>query len=163
MRPAGGYDSKRIRFEKGCAPPPVLFHHAGFVVDSIARSLQGFMASTGAARHTAIIEDPVQRVKVAFLVPAAAGQPQLELVEPSGENSPVFRFLQQGGGLHHICYEVADIERQVSRMQASGATVIRRPRPAAAFHNRRIAWVMTAEKLLIEYLEASAGVGFETD
>src|SRR5438309_8077936 len=107
------------------------------------------MASTGAVRHTEIVEDPVQRVKVVFLLPAAAGQGQLELVEPVGEKSPVLRFLQQGGGLHHVCYEVPDIERQVAHMQAAGAALVRRPRPAAAFGNRQIAWLMTRENLLI--------------
>ncbi len=120
------------------------------------------MASTGAARHTAIVEDPVQRVRVVFLLPAAAGQPQLELVEPAGGNSPVLRFLEQGGGLHHVCYEVADIGEQLARMQDAGATLVRRPRPAAAFGNRPIAWVMTREGLLIEYLEAASGAAVAT-
>ncbi len=154
------------RFQKGCALPPAplaaSFHHIGFVVGSIAASLEGFMASTGAVRHTEIVEDPAQRVRVVFLLPAAATQPQLELVEPAGGNSPVLRFLEQGGGLHHICYEVADIERQIAQMHATGATLVRRPRPAAAFGNRRIAWVMTRERLLIEYLEAASGAAVAT-
>ena len=41
----------------------------------------------------------------------------------------------------------------VAAAAAGGGTVIRRPRPAVAFDGRLIAWVVTKEKLLIEYLE----------
>jgi methylmalonyl-CoA/ethylmalonyl-CoA epimerase len=144
------------------APFATNFHHVGFVVGSIDASLEGFMASIGAAGHTEIVEDPVQRVKVVFLLPAMTGQPQVELVEPVGEKSPVLRFLQQGGGLHHICYEVPDIDRQVAHMQGAGAALVRRPRPAVALGNRQIAWLMTRENLLIEYLETASGAAVET-
>ena len=79
--------------------------------------------------------------------------PQIELVEPAGEDSPVLRFLEQGGGLHHVCYEVADLEEQLVEFRSRGAVIARRPKPAVAFGGRRIAWVITAEKLLVELLE----------
>jgi methylmalonyl-CoA/ethylmalonyl-CoA epimerase len=127
------------------------------VVASIDACLDHFMRSVGAARHTDIVLDSIQRVKVVFLLPERPDEPCIELVEPVGEKSPVLRFLEQGGGLHHVCYEVADITRQLAHMLTVGATVIRRPRPALAFDNRQIAWVVTAEKLLIEYLEMAHG------
>jgi len=133
------------------------FHHAGFVVASIDACLGQFMRSVGAARHTEITLDSIQRVKVVFLLPERPGEPCIELVEPVGEKSPVLRFLEQGGGLHHVCYEIADIARQLEHMMTFGATLIRQPRPAMAFGNRQIAWVVTAEKLLIEYLELAPG------
>lgn len=103
-------------------------------------------------------------MKLIFLLTGTPGQPQIELVEPVGENSPVWRFLQQqGGGLHHVCYEVADITGQLEYMQSIGATVLRRPRPATAFGNRLISWVMTPDKVLIEYLEDVDAVEAEAD
>ena len=133
------------------------FNHVGFVVASIDACLAQFMRSVGAVRHTEIVLDPIQRVKVVFLLPERPGEPQIELVEPVGVKSTVRRFLDQGGGLHHVCYEVADVEKQLAHVLIGGATLIRRPRPAAAFGNRQIAWVVTGEKLLIEYLERPAG------
>ncbi len=38
-------------------------------------------------------------------------------------------------------------------MKAGGCTVVRRPKPAVAFAGRRIAWMFTQEKLLVELLE----------
>ena len=81
---------------------------------------------------------------------------QMELVEPAGLQSPVRAFLDKGGGLHHFCYEVEDCEAAISSMRSRGSMIVKRPNPAVAFQGRRIAWVLTSEKLLIELLEATA-------
>jgi methylmalonyl-CoA/ethylmalonyl-CoA epimerase len=52
---------------------------------------------------------------------------QIELVEPAGEDSPVFAFLKQGGGLHHLCYEVDDLELQIQQMRASRSVLAKPP------------------------------------
>jgi methylmalonyl-CoA/ethylmalonyl-CoA epimerase len=100
-----------------------------------------------------VFHDPLQKVRVAFLA-TRAQDPLIELVEPAGDDSPVLRFLQEhGGGLHHVCYEVADLEEQLVAFRSRGALIAKRPLPAVAFGGRRIAWVITSEKLLVELLE----------
>ena len=79
------------------------------------------------------------------------GDAQIELVQPNADDSPVTRFLREkGGGFHHICYEVADLEERMAEMKSRGAMIAKRPKPAVAFQGRRIAWMLTAEKLLIQ-------------
>ena len=136
----------------GSPPSGLSLHHVGFVVADIAHSISGFAQSVGAAWDGMISEDPHQRVKVAFLV-VRNQDAQIELVEPVGPASPVREFLQKGGGLHHVCYEVDDLEEELSAFRSRRALIAKRPKPAVAFHGRRIAWVLTAEKLLIELLE----------
>jgi methylmalonyl-CoA/ethylmalonyl-CoA epimerase len=132
---------------------PLRLHHVGFVVSSIQASMPGFARSMAASACSECFEDPLQKAKVAFLT-ARPGDAQIELVEPLGEDSPVRRFLQQtGGGLHHLCYEVADLEKELADFRSRGAIIAKRPKPAVAFGGRRIAWVITAEKLLVELLE----------
>jgi len=126
-------------------------HHVGFVVSSIERTVDGMSRSLGLRWHGEVFADPIQRVKVTFL--GEDGTPQVELVEPGAEQSPVGAFLTRGGGLHHLCYEVGDLDGQLRDARGSGAIVVRQPAPAVAFGGRRIAWVYTREKLLIEYLE----------
>jgi methylmalonyl-CoA/ethylmalonyl-CoA epimerase len=65
----------------------------------------------------------------------------------------VIPFLKRGGGLHHLCYEIDDLEDQLALSRAQGGLVVRQPLPAVAFEGRRIAWVYTRNKLLVEYLE----------
>jgi methylmalonyl-CoA/ethylmalonyl-CoA epimerase len=128
-------------------------HHVGFVVGEIAATVDGFIRSLGAQWNGRVYEDPHQKVKVTFLS-TRPGDPLIELVEPVGEDSPVRQFLREkGGGLHHVCYEVDDLERSMAEMKTRGAMIARRPKPAVAFEGRRIAWMLTAEKLLVELLE----------
>ena len=128
-------------------------HHLGFVVADITAAMPGFLRSLGATWDSQIFADPHQKVKVAFLT-VRPGDAQVELIEPAGNDSPVLRFLnEKGGGLHHACYEVGDVERELSDFRSRGSLIVKRPKPAVAFQGRRIAWVLTPEKFLIELLE----------
>jgi methylmalonyl-CoA/ethylmalonyl-CoA epimerase len=69
--------------------------------------------------------------------------------------------LKRGGGLHHLCYEIEDLENQLALSRAQGGLVVKPPLPAVAFAGRRIAWVYTRNKLLLEYLERSGGPAAE--
>ena len=81
---------------------PLKLHHSGFVVADIAACVEAFAQSLGAEWNGCVYDDPHQNVKVTFLS-TRPGDPQIELVEPAGEHSPVLRFLQEkGGGLHHL-------------------------------------------------------------
>jgi len=130
-------------------------HHIGFVVANIATSVDGFVRSLSAEWDGQVFADPHQRVKVTFLSTGPA-DPQIELIEPAEDGSPVAKFLvDRGGGLHHVCYEVEDLDREIQDRRSKGGLIAKRPKPAVAFGGRRIAWVITSEQLLIELLERS--------
>lgn len=134
----------------------VRLHHVGFVVSSIEDCAESFAASLGATWDGNIFADPIQKVRVTFFQAPNPSEPSVELVEPGAAESPVSRFLQQrGGGLHHLCYEVDDLEAHLKSCKATGVIVVRQPVPAVAFGGRRIAWGITKKKLLIEFLEKS--------
>jgi len=137
-----------------CDDPQPRLHHVGFVVASIGATMEGFARSLGASWDGQVFEDPHQKVKVAFLT-TRPEDAQIELVEPASDDSPVRKFLEErGGGLHHVCYEVPDVERELVTMKSRGAFITKRAKPAVAFGGRKIAWVLTAEKLLVELLES---------
>jgi methylmalonyl-CoA/ethylmalonyl-CoA epimerase len=133
-------------------------HHLGYVVASIEAVGDRFARTIGAVWKGKIIHDPLQVAKVSFIEPPNPFCATVELVEPAGENSPVERFLKRGGGLHHLCYEVDDLERHLKLSRSMGSMVVRQPVPAVAFDGRRIAWVFTKDKLLLEFLEATKTV-----
>ena len=73
------------------------------------------------------ISDPLDQiehgVKVVFIeIPNT----KIELLEPLGENSPIENFLEKNkkGGIHHICFEVEDIDSAILRLKKEGATVL---------------------------------------
>jgi methylmalonyl-CoA/ethylmalonyl-CoA epimerase len=128
-------------------------HHFGFVVKSIQDCGCSFAQALGASWDGKIYFDPLQKVQVAFFAGRSNTDPLIELVEPGGEGSPVTQFLQRGGGLHHLCYEVNDLEGHLEFCKSVGNTIIRPPVPAVAFGGRRIAWAVTRKRLLVEFLE----------
>jgi methylmalonyl-CoA/ethylmalonyl-CoA epimerase len=66
---------------------------------------------------------PEHGVRIVF-VRSANGQ--VELMEPFGEGSPIAGFLKRNpdGGMHHICYEVANIDQARAKLEAKGARVL---------------------------------------
>jgi methylmalonyl-CoA/ethylmalonyl-CoA epimerase len=61
-------------------------------------------------------------VDIAFL---PVGDGEIELIAPTSEASGVARYLARtGGGLHHICLEVADIEATMAQLTAHGVQLI---------------------------------------
>ena len=136
------------------SPYGTRLHHVGFVVAAIQGSIQGFVRSLAAQWDEKIFHDPLQKVRVTFLQTQNPGDAQVELVEPAAEDSPILNFLQKGGGLHHLCYEVTNLDSELDEMRSRGLVVVRKPLPAIAFENRRIAWLSTKQKLLLEFLEA---------
>ena len=83
-------------------------------------------------------EVPEQKVKVAKL---KWNEMVIELLEPVSDDSPIKGFLEKRGpGIHHIAYEVEDIEAAIQRLIAQGARMIDAvPRNGA--HGTRIAFV----------------------
>jgi methylmalonyl-CoA/ethylmalonyl-CoA epimerase len=132
-------------------------HHLGFVVSSIKGCSQTFAQALGAAWDGNIVFDPIQKVRVTFFEGRSRSDPLIELVEPAGPDSPVTRFLERGGGLHHLCYEVDDLEAHLQFCKSVGTAVIHQPVQAVAFGGRRIAWAITQNKLLLEFLERHHG------
>jgi methylmalonyl-CoA/ethylmalonyl-CoA epimerase len=95
--------------------------HIGIATRSIEESLQFWRDALGLeVTHTETVEE--QGVNVAML---PAGEPRVELLEPTGPDSPVAKFLEKRGpGIHHIAVRVADIRAALARLKAGGARLI---------------------------------------
>jgi methylmalonyl-CoA/ethylmalonyl-CoA epimerase len=65
---------------------------------------------------------------------------KIELLEPLGESSPIAAFLQRNpsGGMHHVCYEVADILAARDRLKAAGARVLGDGQPRIGAHGKPV-------------------------
>ena len=65
---------------------------------------------------------------------------KIELLHPLGEDSPIAGFLQKNpsGGIHHICYEVADILAARDVLLASGARVLGSGEPRIGAHGKPV-------------------------
>jgi len=93
-----------------------------------------------------------QKTKVGFF---KIGESNIELVEPAEPDSPLVKFLEaKGQGIHHICFEVDDIESVIRDFVEKGATMVdQKPRPGA--HNTKVAFIhpKSSNGVLIELCE----------
>jgi len=82
-------------------------------------------------------EEPDHGVVVVFVELANT---KIELLHPLGENSPIAGFLAKnpGGGVHHVCYEVDDIEAAAAKMKAEGARVLGDGSPRIGAHGKPV-------------------------
>ena len=130
---------------------PFRLHHVGFVVPTLEAGQANFRA-LGFDDIGPAYSDPVQKVTVQFIRPGTDAQ--IELIVPAGDDSPVSRFLQQrGAGLHHLCYEVPDLDTACEYLRGQGSVMTCAPVAAVAFSGRRISFHYW-HKQIVELLEA---------
>ncbi|SMB95141.1 VOC family protein [Deinococcus hopiensis] len=87
------------------------------------------------------------------------GETLIELLAPTREDSPIATFLQKRGpGLHHTAYRVADLDAEISRLQALGARFLSNS-PSPGRSGTRVAFLHPrwGEGTLIELVEHPAG------
>ena len=112
-------------------------NHIGIAVQSIDATIPFYRDQLG-MELLGCEEVAEQQVKVAML---AIGESKIELLEPTSPDSPVAKFLEKSGqGIHHIAYEVADIEAAIASMIAAGARMID-AKPRFGAHGTLIAFV----------------------
>ena len=125
--------------------------HIGIVVASLPEALERWKPILGAPSSPPE-EVPGGGVRVAFL---SAGEPHVELVEPTGPNSPVSKFLAtRGGGLHHIAFAVPDVDAALQEVARTGGRLLdARGRPGA--RGRRVGFCHPSAfgGVLVEYVE----------
>lgn len=112
-------------------------NHIGIAVQSLEASIP-FYRDSLTMPFKGIEEVAEQKVKVAML---QVGESKIELLEPTSPDSPIAKFLEKNGpGIHHVAYEVTDIEAAIVHMLQQGARMIdEQPRNGA--HGTRIAFV----------------------
>lgn len=111
-------------------------HHVGIVVNNIQESLGELKRYLNFETISAIMPVGSQKVNICLM---KIGEPFLELIEPASHDSAISEFAKSGGGIHHICYEVKNIESELESLSKKGATIL--VNPVKGFDERRIAFV----------------------
>lgn len=95
-------------------------HHIGIVVADIEAAKIPYETIFG-MQPVKIFDVEAFSAQVAFL---PVKNTYVELVQPTNPDDGLGRFLQNGGGLHHICYEVDDMEATVAELNARGVRLV---------------------------------------
>jgi methylmalonyl-CoA/ethylmalonyl-CoA epimerase len=129
-------------------------NHVAIAVPDVVAAAKSYRELLGAA-----VSEPQQLpehgVTVVFVELANT---KIELLEALGAASPIAKFLTRNpeGGMHHLCYEVADILAARDRLKASGARVLGEGEPRLGAHGKPVLFLSPKDfsGVLIELEEA---------
>jgi methylmalonyl-CoA/ethylmalonyl-CoA epimerase len=111
-------------------------NHVAIAVKDIQSAAKTYRDTLGAQVSEAVPQ-PAHGVTTIFI---NLPNTKIELLEPLGVNSPIAKFLERNpdGGIHHICYEVADIKTARDQMKAQGARVLGDGEPKIGAHGKPV-------------------------
>ena len=111
--------------------------HIAIVVDDIDQALAFWRDALG-LQLDHVEEVPEQQSIVAFL---PTGESEIELVQPTSDDTGVARYLhKRGPGMHHICFEVEDIQASLEQLKQKGIRLINES-PMTGAGGKKIAFI----------------------
>jgi methylmalonyl-CoA/ethylmalonyl-CoA epimerase len=111
-------------------------NHVAIAVRDLANASRIYRDTLGAQ-----VSDPVPQpdhgVTTVFIT---LPNTKIELIAPLGDASPIANFLARSpdGGIHHVCYEVADIRAARDRLKRRGARVLGDGEPRTGAHGKPV-------------------------
>ncbi len=131
--------------------------HIGVAVEQIEPALELYRDRFQLdLAHREVVEQ--QGVEAVLL---DVGESHVELLAPLGADTPVGRFLANNGpGLHHVAYQVADIDDTLEQLKAAGLRLIDE-QPRTGIRGSRVAFLhpRASAGVLTEIVEPAAGAG----
>jgi methylmalonyl-CoA/ethylmalonyl-CoA epimerase len=111
-------------------------NHVAIAVPDLARAAARYRDVLGADVSDPV-DQPAHGVTVVFVT---LPNSKIELLAPLGTESPIAGFLQRNtdGGVHHLCFEVADIAIARDTLQAAGARVLGDGEPKIGAHGKPV-------------------------
>ncbi|MFO1122944.1 MAG: methylmalonyl-CoA epimerase [Hyphomicrobiales bacterium] len=111
-------------------------NHVAIAVPDLARGTAVYRSMLG-ARVSEPQAEPAHGVTVVFV---ELPNTKIELLEPLGDSSPIKAFLEKNpaGGIHHVCYEVADILAARDHLKSQGARVLGDGNPKIGAHGKPV-------------------------
>jgi len=137
-------------------------NHIGLVFPKISEIAEIFRA-LGLGEMTHPEPDPIQKVSASFVAVGNEQGVYIELLELIDDRSPVTEFLKKtGGGLHHLCFGVDDIEEITDQLTKKGFNMVCGPVECVGYDRSfkrecaqpsKIAFFLLPNKILIEFLQ----------
>lgn len=137
-------------------------NHIGLVVENI-REFTELLRTIGFSEVTEAVPFDTLNVTASFVNAGDDADVCIEVLEPTAESSPVWNFLKKkGGGLHHLCFEVDNIEKTSQELIDKGFQMVTPPLDCRAYDTNlqrecknasMIAFFLVSKSLLIELIE----------
>jgi methylmalonyl-CoA/ethylmalonyl-CoA epimerase len=131
--------------------------HICFAVKNLGEGIAYWEDVFGYRQMTEVVQNSLQKVKVVFL--SKEDSVLVKLIEPVEGNQSLINFVSRGGGFHHLCFRVEDMEGQLEKLKGKGLLKLVPPQPGEAFNNHDIAFLLARYGLNIELIDTDEKAG----
>ncbi len=131
--------------------------HICFAVKNLGEGIAYWEDVFGYRQMTEVVQNSLQKVKVVFL--SKEDSVLVKLIEPVEGNQSLINFVNRGGGFHHLCFRVEDMEGQLEKLKGKGLLKLVPPQPGEAFNNHDIAFLLARYGLNIELIDTDEKAG----
>ena len=111
-------------------------NHVAIAVPDIIKASETYKNTLG-AEISEPVEQPEHGVKVIFIT---LSNTKIELISPIGEDSPISKFLEKNknGGIHHLCYEVQNLDLAIKKLSEKKFKIIGVGIPKLGAHGKPV-------------------------
>ena len=131
--------------------------HICFAVKDLKDGIVYWENVFGYKQMTEIVTNSLQKVKVTFL--RKDNSIDIKLIEPLEINESLLKFVNRGGGFHHICFKCPDINEKIDELKSKGLIMLVPPQPGEAFNNNNIAFLFAKYGLNLELIDTDERAG----
>ncbi|MBQ4220432.1 MAG: VOC family protein [Butyrivibrio sp.] len=125
-------------------------HHVGYLAKSIDKTEKKFF-ELGYEVEQPTKYDEIRDINIEFL---RNGDYRVELIEPMGENSPMYPLLKRYKNTpYHFCYEVDDMDKAIEELEGKHYTVIHEPAVAPCIDGKKVTFLNNISMGIIELVE----------
>ena len=125
------------------------YHHIGICTKNIDKEIKVYK-KLGASQFSKIYKDRKLRVKVCFFL---LGKLKFELVQPLFKNSPIDNLIKKKIRIYHVAFTVQNIDKTLKKYIDAGSILIWPITKAVALKNKKICFILTPSKDIIEFIE----------
>ena len=114
-------------------------NHIAIAVPNLSQAISNYK-NTFNCKISNILELPAHGVTTAFIY---LQNTNIELLEPLGKKSPIKNFLKKNlyGGIHHICYEVKDINMSIKSLKKNNCKILGDGIPREGAHGKPVIFI----------------------
>lgn len=131
--------------------------HICFAVKNVGEGIAYWENVFGYRQMTEVVQNSLQKVKVVFL--SKEDSVLVKLIEPVEGNQSLINFVNRGGGFHHLCFRVDNMDEQIGELKEKGLLMLVPPQPGEAFNNHNIAFMLARYGLNVELIDTNEKAG----
>ena len=135
----------------------MIIDHICFAVKDLQEGIKDWERTFNYRQMTEIVTNTRQKVNVVFL--SKDDSLSVKLIEPLSDNDSLLRFVNGGGGFHHLCFKCTDMNEKITDLKKRGVVMLVPPQPGEAFENEDIAFMLTRFGINLELIDTDKKAG----